>query len=48
MMKKRNWNDLTKEEKQELLDFADSIRIPPNFVWQMYENGQIELPSKVR
>lgn len=41
----RNWNDLTKEEKKELMDFADSIGIPPQFVVGMYEKGMIELPS---
>ena len=41
----RNWNDLTKEEKKELMDFADSIGIPPQFVISMYEKGMIELPS---
>ena len=44
-MEDRNWDDLTKEQKKELTDFADSIGIPPNFVWQMYEANQIEVPS---
>ena len=47
-MKPRNWNDLTKDQKKELIELADSLGIPPNFVDKMYENGQIELPSNIK
>ena len=36
---------MNKEQKKELMDFADSIGILPNFVWQIYEANQIEVPS---
>ena len=39
--KKRNWDDLSKEEKQRLYKLADSLYISPMFVAKMYENGQI-------
>jgi len=32
---------LTKEQKQELMQLADGFHIPPNFVQDMYENGQL-------
>jgi hypothetical protein len=43
-MKKRKWSNLTSEQKKELMIIADSLFIPPNFVADMYENYQIELP----
>jgi hypothetical protein len=45
-MKNRNWDDLTKQQKRELIDIADSLGIPPNFVHEMYENGQLDFPDQ--
>ena len=40
--KKKDWNSLPKEERKRLIDLADSLFIPPQFVSSMYESGQIQ------
>jgi len=43
IMKPRDWNKLTSEQKKRLIATADSLGIPPNMVAYMYENYQINL-----
>lgn len=40
--KKKDWNNLPKEERKRLINLADSLFIPPQFVSSMYESGQIQ------
>lgn len=46
-MKERKWSKLTKDQRTELIEMADSLFIPPNFVAYMYENGSIALPDEL-
>lgn len=40
---KGKWNDLSKEDRLRLIELADSLGIPPNFVSDMYESGHLAL-----
>lgn len=42
MNKEIKWSELTREQKLELIEFCDSLFIPPNFVKDMYESGAID------
>ena len=42
MSKEIKWSELTREQKLELIEFCDSLFIPPNFVKDMYESGAID------
>jgi hypothetical protein len=35
------WDDLDCSEKGEIVEKADKLGIPPNFVQEMYENGEL-------
>lgn len=39
---KKDWLSLSKEDKNRIINMADGMGIPPNFVQEMYENHQIE------
>jgi hypothetical protein len=43
-MAKRKWEDLSKDDRTQLIALADSMFVPPNYVPSMYEDGKIELP----
>lgn len=43
--KVKDWSKLTKEQRLELIEIADSLFIPPNFVQDMYESGELEYDS---
>lgn len=40
---KRNWSNLSKEEKLRIIKLANSLFVPPNFVKDMYENNAINI-----
>ena len=42
MSKEIKWSELTREQKLELIEFCDSLFIPPNLVKDMYESGAID------
>ena len=38
---KLDWNNLSTEERKELIEMVDSLFIPPQFVIGMYESGAL-------
>lgn len=41
--KKKDWDSLSKQEKQRLIKIADGLFIPPNMIVSMYESGSLTL-----
>ena len=40
-IEKLDWSNLSNEDKRELMEMADSLFIPPQFVVGMYESGEL-------
>lgn len=43
--KRRTWAELTSQERRDIMEMADSMFIPPQYVQAMYEQGQIAGPD---
>lgn len=40
---KTKWDNLSKEDRLELIELSDRLGIPPNLVGEMYEQGHLSL-----
>lgn len=45
-MAKREWKNLSSDDRRFLMKMADDLFISPMFVSDMYENGSLALPSE--
>lgn len=42
MEQKRDWNALSPEDRRAIMELADSLFIPPQYVATMWELGEID------